>query len=116
MNVFVPDPEDFPKDWITGETLSRVDVARIFNVDPNTVRKWAQQGVIGFFRTPAGKRVYPEVEVRRLMRGDPASPFVKAHAERDNAKYNALWREGWHRNEKTFGNASGKARQEQDDE
>lgn len=89
--------QDFPKEWLMGETLGRVDVARIFNVDPATVIKWSRAGLLGYFRTPAGKRVYPECEVKRLMRGDPPSDFVKQHAERDTAKFNRRWREGWHR-------------------
>jgi phage terminase Nu1 subunit (DNA packaging protein) len=86
---------DFPLEWITGETLSRADVARIFNVDPATVSRWAKRGIIGFFRGPGHIRIFPECEVMRIMRDEEPSAFVKMNAERDAAKYSAKWQEGW---------------------
>lgn len=93
-----PPSEDFPDEWLFGETLGRNDVARIFNVDPNTVARWAKEGVIGFFRSPGGSRIFPECEVKRVMRGDPPSDFVKRNAEKDRDKYYAKWKSGWRNN------------------
>lgn len=92
------DPETiggYPKEWFYGDTLSRLDVARIFNVDPATVTRWAKQGVLGFFRKPGGTRVFPQCEVERLMRDEAPSEFIKLNAERDNAKYRAKWAAGF---------------------
>lgn len=91
-----PEPGDgFPKEWLYGETLGRMDVARIFNVDPTTVSRWARDGVLGSFRKPGGTRVFPECEVHRLMRGEPASEFVKRNAERDTKLYHDRWAAGY---------------------
>lgn len=91
--------ENYPDEWIHGETLSRADVARIFNVDPATVTRWAKMGVIGFFRAPrSANRIFPECEIKRVMRDEPPSEFVKFNADRDNAKYKAKWESGWRNN------------------
>lgn len=91
---------DYPFEWLHGETMGRGDVARIFNVDPATVTRWAKSGVIGFFRAPGGNRVFPECEVRRVMAQQPPSDFVKHNAERDNATWGARWAAGWKNNGK----------------
>lgn len=88
---------EVPQEWLDGETLGPREVGLAFNVDPRTVRRWAQEGVIGFFRTPGGNRRFPEAEVRRLVAGEPPPPFLKELADTDNAKYHKKWVAGWHR-------------------
>jgi hypothetical protein len=68
-------------------------------VDVATVTKWAQRGIIGFYRTPGHMRVYPECEVRRVANGVPAPPLVKELADADNARYHGMWSEGWRKNQ-----------------
>lgn len=87
---------EYPAEWLLGETLGRADVARLFNVSVTTVTKWSKAGRIGFFRSPSGIRIYPECEVMRIMRGEEPSDFVRENAQRDNEKYERMWREdGW---------------------
>ena len=81
-----------------GETLSRRDVARIFNVDVATVTRWAKEGAIGFFRNPGHTRVFPECEIFRIIRNEPPSDFVKRNAERDAEIYHEKWARGWRNN------------------
>lgn len=91
-----------PVEWLRGETLGPGEVARIFNVDTRTVTKWAQGGMIGFFRTPNGMRRYPECEVHRLANGtEPPPDCVAELAEADNEKYGKMWRDGWRRSDKS---------------
>lgn len=85
----------YPDLWLLEETLGRADVARIFKVDPATVSGWAKRGMIGFFRTPAGTRVFPEAEVKRIMRGDPPPDYLRINADYDNGKYQSMWKKGW---------------------
>jgi hypothetical protein len=88
---------EVPKEWIHGDTYSPSDVAKIFDVCSQTVARWAQSGVIGFYRTPRGARRYPSCEVQRVVNGEPAPPIVKELAEADNKKYGEMWENGWHR-------------------
>lgn len=86
---------EIPTEWLRGLVYSPKEVAEIFNVDPQTVTKWAKSGTLGFFRSPGHTRCYPEAEVTRLAAGRPASAIVKKLAEQDNARYRAMWESGW---------------------
>jgi hypothetical protein len=88
---------EIPAHWLHEETLGPREVGRIFNVDTRTVTKWATEGTIGFFRTPAHMRRYPVCEVKRLMAGEAADPVIKELADQDNAKYKEKWQSGWRR-------------------
>jgi excisionase family DNA binding protein len=46
--------------------LTRTDVARLFQVSPSTVTRWAREGRIPAKRTPGGHYRYPAPEMRRL--------------------------------------------------
>lgn len=52
--------------------LTPAEVAALFRVDPKTVTRWANDGLLPFIRTPGGHRRYYEAEVRALMNGTPA--------------------------------------------
>jgi excisionase family DNA binding protein len=52
--------------------LTPAEVATLFRVDPKTVTRWANDGLLSFIRTPGGHRRYYEAEVRALMNGTPA--------------------------------------------
>lgn len=93
---------EIPDNWIHEETLGPAEVGKIFNVDGRTVAKWANSGIIGFFRTPHGMRRFPVSEVKRIMANEPAPDFLKANAEEDKAKYSELWQSGWRRSPKIF--------------
>lgn len=49
------------------ELLTPGEVASMFRVDPKTVSRWANAGVIPFFRTPRGHRRFPAAEIRALL-------------------------------------------------
>lgn len=42
------------------------EVASLFNVDPRTVTRWANQGKIKCFRTLGGHRRYPAEEIKAM--------------------------------------------------
>lgn len=44
--------------------------ARLFGVDPRTLRQWAEAGKIRAQRTLGGHRRYRESEVRALIQGE----------------------------------------------
>jgi excisionase family DNA binding protein len=48
------------------EWFSRREVARIFQVSPSTVTRWAREGRVPAKRTPGGHYRYPAEAVRRL--------------------------------------------------
>lgn len=50
-----------PVEWLT-----RRDVARIFQVSPSTVTRWAREGRVPAKRTPGGHYRYSAESVRRL--------------------------------------------------
>ena len=45
--------------------------ARMFCVDPQTVGRWAETGVLTVVRTLGGHRRFRAAEVRALLSGDP---------------------------------------------
>jgi excisionase family DNA binding protein len=47
--------------------LTPAEVAELFNVNPLTVTRWANQGLIGSIRTLGGHTRYKEAEVLRLL-------------------------------------------------
>lgn len=47
--------------------LSRRDVAVRFGVAPQTITRWANEGIIPYVRTLGGQRRYPAHEVERLV-------------------------------------------------
>lgn len=49
--------------------LTTREVAELFRVDPRTVTRWAEAGLIPSTRKPSGRGlIYPEAEVHRLLR------------------------------------------------
>lgn len=87
-----------PKEWTQGMVLGRKDVAEIFNVTPETVQRWAQAGLIGFYRTPKGNRCFPECEIERMRNGEPVPDIVVELAAQDRELYRKKWEAGWRRN------------------
>lgn len=82
---------EIPDAWIRGASLRPGEVADIFNVDRVTVTRWADQGMIGYFRTPNGDRRYPIAEVKRVVNGtEPPPDFLPELVKKDREK----WREG----------------------
>lgn len=69
------------------ELLTRAEVARRFGVAPQTIARWARQGILPSVRTLGGQRRYPAEAVRRLVSetlgrtGDSGSPPREAHPE-----------------------------------
>lgn len=57
-----------------GESLSIADVARIFSVNPQTVRKWSDSGKLHHFTTPGGRYRYFTSEVEAKLRGEEWNP------------------------------------------
>ena len=51
----------------TNELLSRSDVALRFGVAPQTITRWANEGILPYVRTLGGQRRYPAYEVERLL-------------------------------------------------
>lgn len=41
------------------QVLTPAEVARLFHVDPKTVQRWANQGLLPSFRTLGGHRRFP---------------------------------------------------------
>jgi len=91
---------DVPESWIYEETLTPREVGSLFHVDPRTVSKWADNGIIGFFRTPHGERRFPMCEIKRIMKADPPPEWLVEYAEQDKKKYKELWQGGWRRDPK----------------
>lgn len=91
---------EIPTHWIHEETLGPREVGKIFDVDSRTITRWADSGVIGFFRTPGGLRRYPVCEVKRIVAGRaPEDPELLVElAKLDRAKYQERWEGGWRRN------------------
>lgn len=47
--------------------MSPAEVAKVFNVDPRTVVRWAAQGKLRSIRTPGGHRRFFTEDVQRLL-------------------------------------------------
>ncbi len=48
--------------------LSRADVARLMEVPPNTVTRWAREGRLPFVLTLGGRRRYVRDDVEKLVK------------------------------------------------
>ncbi|MDO8531644.1 MAG: helix-turn-helix domain-containing protein [Dehalococcoidia bacterium] len=48
--------------------LSRADVARLMEVSPNTVTRWAREGRLPFVLTLGGRRRYVRDDVEKLVK------------------------------------------------
>lgn len=49
------------------DLLSRREVAARFGVAPQTITRWANEGILPYVRTLGGQRRYPAGEVERLV-------------------------------------------------
>ena len=49
--------------------LTPAEVASLFKVDPKTVTRWANKGLLTTVRTLGGHRRYKESEVRQILHG-----------------------------------------------
>ena len=47
--------------------LTPAEVAKLFNVDPKTVTRWARQGKLDSIRTPGGHRRYRKRQVHGFL-------------------------------------------------
>jgi excisionase family DNA binding protein len=47
--------------------LRTAQVAELFQVSPKTVSRWAEEGMLPYFRTLGGHRRYPDREIRALL-------------------------------------------------
>ena len=47
--------------------LRTAQVAELLQVSPRTVSRWAQEGMLPYFRTLGGHRRYPDPEIRALL-------------------------------------------------
>ena len=47
--------------------LRTAQVAELLQVSPKTVSRWAQEGMLPYFRTLGGHRRYPDREIRSLL-------------------------------------------------
>lgn len=52
---------------VNDKILTPADVAEKFGVDPKTVTRWSDRGLIRYFRTPGGHRRYWEKEIQALI-------------------------------------------------
>jgi len=50
-----------------GGLLTRQDVANRFGVAPQTITRWANEGIIPHVRTLGGQRRYPAGDIERLL-------------------------------------------------
>ena len=55
--------------------LRTAQVAELLQVSPKTVSRWAQEGMLPYFRTLGGHRRYPDREIRALLQtlSEPSS-------------------------------------------
>lgn len=98
---------EVPEEWIEGTVYGPGEVAVLFNVSIRTLTRWSQKGIIGYFRTPSGARRYPESEVARVAKGEPAPDFLKELADEDNERWHSAWEQGWRRNRRIWGDVIG---------
>jgi excisionase family DNA binding protein len=69
----MPQPHATPSQ----EALSLGAASRVLGVDPDTLRRWADQGRVRFFLTPGGHRRFDRASLERVRRAggrDQASP------------------------------------------
>lgn len=57
----------------TGRTLTTTEAAAIAAVAPSTIKRWADQGLLGYSRTVGGHRRFDRAAVERLLRESTAS-------------------------------------------
>jgi excisionase family DNA binding protein len=55
--------------------LRTAQVAELLQVSPKTVSRWAQEGMLPYFRTLGGHRRYPDAEIRALL-GNPVRAIL----------------------------------------
>jgi len=55
------------------EVLTRAEVARVLDVHPSTVARWASDGFLRYFFTPSGERRYRKSDVEAMLNG-PGRP------------------------------------------
>lgn len=48
------------------DVLTTSEVAKRFRVEPRTVSRWAQRGLVPFFSTPTGHRRYPRADIESM--------------------------------------------------
>lgn len=51
------------------QRMTSAEVAELFQVDPKTVTRWAQQGKIESIVTPGGRRRFDPDYIRSLLNG-----------------------------------------------
>lgn len=61
--------------------LTRGDVARLFEVSPGTVARWAREGKLPFVLTLGGQRRYLRDEIVDLVRKSRETPEGRDRAE-----------------------------------
>jgi excisionase family DNA binding protein len=76
----MPAPEPtitFPRD---GRWLSLGPASRLLGIDPDTLRRWADQGRVQAWTTPGGHRRFERASIERLAstRGRPAPPALSS--------------------------------------
>jgi len=63
-----PDPPDAHPDAQTPpEVMNLSEVSELFRVDPRTVTRWTDNGLLRCFRTPAGHRRFWRSDVEALI-------------------------------------------------
>jgi excisionase family DNA binding protein len=60
--------------------LRTAQVAELLQVSPKTVSRWAQEGMLPYFRTLGGHRRYPDREIRALLEPCPSHPRPASRA------------------------------------
>lgn len=49
------------------ELMTPAELAELFRVDPQTIRRWSDEGKLDYVKTPGGHRRYWKSYVRRLL-------------------------------------------------
>jgi len=49
------------------EVLTRAEVARLMDVHPSTVARWASNGLLPYFCTPSGERRYRRSDIEDML-------------------------------------------------
>lgn len=63
------------------ETLTPGEVAKAFRVTAETVSRWADSGVLPFFKTPGGHRRFRREDVDALLQAGGAQPHPTPEPE-----------------------------------